>query len=75
MSPRKFEVVKMLDKEAVRPYLVRKVMNVGNSKAVTLPPWWAKEGEEVFLEVHPDRIVVFKGYAVLPIRLGEKNKD
>ena len=40
----------------------KKIVKIGNSRGVTLPAWWLKDGTKVVeMEVFSDRIILRKG--------------
>jgi len=39
---------------------VRKVIDISGSKYVSIPKFWAKEGEKVLVIIYPDKLVLKK---------------
>ena len=39
----------------------KKIVKIGNSKGIILPAWWAKNAEEVEIEVFADKIIIRRG--------------
>ena len=36
----------------------KKIVRIGNSRGIVLPAWWAKNVEEVEMEVFADRVII-----------------